>query len=384
MSSMLRVVFGVDNLNVGGTELNALRTATRLHGRYAEVTVFALQDGGPLAAEYRAAGIVVRTSPIIRFIEPSTMRQQAQLYSFLRAQRPHVFHSHDKYSNIFGLAVARTAGIPAVIGSRRWNRSDDGRGLAVANRAAYTFAHRVLFNSTRLSELVGRRELIPRRKRSVVPNFLERGAFERPSEDTVSAWRRELGLKPGVPVIGCVANLRPIKDHVTLLQAVALLAGSGVPLQVVLVGAGDQAVLSAHARELGLADKVYFAGARPSRPSFHHLFDISTLVSVSEGFSNSVLEAMAAARPVVATNVGGIADAVRHGETGLLVPPRSPQVLAGALLQLLERPDMCARMGERARAVASTDFGEEGVITQLLHLYQALLPGGRNGRPKHA
>lgn len=379
---MLRVAFGVDNLNIGGTELNAFRTATRLHGRFAQVTVLALQDSGPLAAEYRTAGIEIRPFPIRSLAGPATMRRQAELFSYFRMERPDVFHAHDKYSNVFGLAVARMAGVPAVIGSRRWNRSDDGVALAVANRAAYSFAHRVLFNSVRLQQLVGSRERIPVRKRSVVPNFLEQSAFDAPGDAVLQSWRRELGLGADVPVVGAVANLRPVKDHATLLQAVALLARAGVRVHLVLVGAGERAPLERLATELGIADRVRFAGARPSRPSFHHLFDVSVLTSVSEGFSNSVLEAMAAARPVVATDVGGIPDAVRDGETGLLVPPRSPEAVATALRRLLDDQALRQRMGARGREVASTEFREDAVIPRLLGMYESILRVGSNGRPR--
>jgi glycosyltransferase involved in cell wall biosynthesis len=370
---MLRILFATDNLNIGGTELNAFRTAARLHRRHAEVSVLAMRPEGPLAAAYEAEGITVTPCRIRHLAGVRTVRRQAELFSFLRKTRPDVFHSHDKYSNIFGTPVARAAGIPAVVASRRWNHSDDGTALAVANRTSYAFAHAVLFNSSLLEKLVGDRERIPPRKRKVIPNFIEQAAFSPPSSSLLSDWRRELDLHRAIPIIGIVANLRPVKDHATLLEAARILLNDGVDYYLVIAGAGDQVELTARARELGLAENVRFAGPRPSRPSFHYLFDISVLTSISEGFSNSILEAMAASKPVVATHVGGIPDAVKDGESGILFPPRDSHACAAALRRLIKDPGLMRRMGQRGQELAAAQFSDTEVIPRLVDLYAALL-----------
>ena len=134
-------------------------------------------------------------------------------------------------------------------------------------------------------------------------------------------------------------------------------------LRLVIVGQGpERDALEALATEVGIGAIVRFAGLRPQVPSFHHLFDVSVLCSVSEGFPNSLVEAMAAERPIVATDVGGVRDAVRDGETGLLVPPRSPTQLAKAiecllgdpsLRQAMERPEAESRVSVSMRASSS-------------------------------
>src|SRR5258708_20758858 len=120
---------------------------------------------------------------------------------------------------------------------------------------------------------------------------------------------------------GIVGSLRGIKDHRSLIRAVGLLRGRFPSLVLVMMGAGDQqAALEALGTELGVGSMLRFAGVRPNLPNLNRLFDVSVLCSLSEGFPNTLVEAMAAERPVVATRVGGIVDAVEEDRNGLLLP----------------------------------------------------------------
>src|SRR5206468_6327810 len=130
------------------------------------------------------------------------------------------------------------------------------------------------------------------------------------------------------------------------------------------VGEGDaRPSLEWLVRQLDLTDIVRFAGARPNEPNLHHLFDISVLCSLSEAFPNTIVEAMAAGKPVVATDVGGVMDAVVEGETGALVPPRAPVALANAIEQLLLHPERRRRLGEAAQRRARRQFQATSVLT---------------------
>jgi glycosyltransferase involved in cell wall biosynthesis len=165
-----------------------------------------------------------------------------------------------------------------------------------------------------------------------------------------------------------------VKDHATLLQAAARLAPRWPELRVVLVGDGEcRHALESVARTLGLERRVHFAGRLPNEPNLHHLFDVSVLCSVSEGFPNSIVEAMAAARPVVATNVGGVADAVTDGETGLLVPPSNPERLAATIDELLLDPARRRALGAAARERARSRYRAAAVVASLEALYDRLL-----------
>jgi glycosyltransferase involved in cell wall biosynthesis len=247
--------------------------------------------------------------------------------------------------------------------------------LRVANRIAYKFAHRVLANAPALARLVSSEEGVPPSRVITLQNFVEADAFESPTADQMAALRSRLGLAgpSSVPVIGIVARLHPVKDHETLLRAARVLKDRGRAFRLVIVGDGDRrAMLESLATELGLAAMVHFAGQLPNRPNLNVLFDVSVLCSTSEGFPNSIIEAMAAGRAVVATDVGGIPDAVEHERTGLLVPPRDVEGLANALDRLLNDPPYRQTLGAAGRELARQKYDEHAVVRALEDEYQRL------------
>ena len=129
------------------------------------------------------------------------------------------------------------------------------------------------------------------------------------------------------------------------------------------------------AEELDISTRTHFAGARPNLPNLHHFFDVSVLASLTEGFPNSLVEAMAAGRPVVATNVGGNSDAVRPS-TGMLVPPGDPKSFARALERVLDDEDLRRRMRAAALKIARTEYHVDAVIPNLEKIYVRLLERG--------
>ena len=372
----VHVVFSIDTMSVGGTEMNALRTAERLDRDRFRVTVVTLRGEGPLTERYQAIGVPVVRFPIYSTFGPSTVRQGVRLASFLRDEEVSVVHCHDQYSNFFSALAARLAGVPVVIASKRWLHSP--ARYRVTNAIGFRAATRVLANSVGVARSLERDDRLSTSRIVVLPNFVDEAAFTPPDGDTASAWSRELDLAPDDQVVGIVASLLPIKDHPTLLRAVAALAPRWPRLRLVIVGSGpSEAPLRALATELGVAGIVRFAGHRPQVPSLHHRFDISVLCSVSEGFPNSLVEAMAAGRPIVATSVGGVPDAVRHGENGLLVPASDPAALATALETLLADPERRRVMGERGARLAREEFHARAVVGNLEKLYDDLLSRSR-------
>jgi L-malate glycosyltransferase len=369
----VRVAFCIDNMNVGGTELNAVRTAERLDRSRYRVSVVSLQRDGPLVQRYRAAGLEVHPFPLRNLYGASAIRQGRALARWLRAERVEILHAHDIYSNVFGVIWGRAAGV-RTIASRRWWEGFPQAHWRAASGLGYRLADAVLANSPAVGELL-RAERVAEGKITVVPNFVDEQSFDCPAEYRLQAIRKDLGLEGEHRVIGIVANLHPVKDHASLFRALALLTAERKELRLVLVGDGDQReALVGLARELGISDHVIFAGRRGNDPNLHHLFEMSVLCSLSEGLSNSILEAMAAGRPIVATAVGAASDAVQHERTGLLVPPGDPQRLAAALEELLSDPARARAMGEAGRQRARQLYSPEAAIDELESLYARLAP----------
>lgn len=368
-------------MHVGGTEMNAVRTAERLDPDRWEVEVVCLQKDGPLRVRYAAAGIPIHTFPIDSLYGASMWRQGRRLAAWLRERRVHVLHAHDMYSNAFAVPWARRAGTPAVIASRRWARELMPFRHRVANDLTTRLAHGMLVNSSTGAERLRSRERFPADRVVTIPNFVDAGAFEPIAPAVRARLLAELGIPAGARVVGIVANLTPVKDHATLLRAVADIAPRIADLHLVLVGKGEcQAQLEGLSRDLKISDRVHFAGGRSNDPNLHHLFEVSVLCSLSEGLSNSVLEAMAAGNPVVATHVGAIGDAVLDGETGILVPPKDAVSLGGAIERLLTTERVGAQMmGEAGRRRAEALYSPTAALTALENFYEALLARATKG-----
>jgi glycosyltransferase involved in cell wall biosynthesis len=199
---------------------------------------------------------------------------------------------------------------------------------------------------------------------------LDDEAFDPAPAGWVASRRTEFGIPAQALIAGIVASLRPVKDQATLLRAVALARLKFPHLHLVLVGDGpSRQELETLARGLGIREWVHFAGIRPQLPSMHHMFDVSFLTSRSEGFPNALIEAMAAAKPIIGTDVTGVRDAIRHGQNGLLVPPANPGAMAEALCQLLSDESTRVRMGAAGRELAKSDFSVEGALGRLEELY---------------
>ena len=370
----IRVVYCIDNMQVGGTELNALRTAERLDRRRFSISVVCIRDTGPLMARYQEASIPVHTFPMRSLLGVEAVRQGLRLVRLLRQERADIVHSHDAYTSVYGTICARTAGVRGIIASRRSWHSPHLRGrILQANRIAYRFAHRVVGNSPSVSRLVESEGGVSASRIVTIPNFLDPEAFEPIPAADRRRMLDELGVPQDAFVVGIVARLSLVKDHATLLRAIASLRLQIPALHCVLIGDGpERPHLEALADSLGIRDLVHFAGERTQPPNLHGLFDVSVLCSTSEAFPNSVLEAMAAARPVVATDVGGTPDAVHQGTTGLLVRPSDPSRLADAILRLYTEPALRTKLGTAACAAARAGYSADAVIGQVESLYTRL------------
>lgn len=351
--------------------MNAVRVAERLDRTRFKLSVACFSDAMALRTRFLEAGIPIDVFPIGKLYGTKALRSGMAFAQFLRRERVDVVHSHDRYANMFAVPWARLAGVPRVIASKRWGSMS--RGHAIVNRAAFRVAHSVLGNSGTVGASLTREDGVPASRVVVVPNFVDAAAFDDPPPGWMEHMRSELAIPDGALVVGIVASLRPIKDHGTLLRAMAALRERFPHCVLVMMGWGAaRPELEALVVELGIGNMVRFAGIQPNLPNPHRLFDVSVLCSLSEGFPNTIVEAMAAARPVVATNVGGVPDAVTDGVNGLLVAPRDSSALAGALERLLADGALRVKMGGAGQSMARNQFTAELVVPMVEALYSGL------------
>ena len=369
LSRAIRVGYCIDSFDIGGTELNAVRTVEALDRRSFEVTVFHLRETGPLRARYEALGLQLVHLPIGPLYSPRTAAQGVRFLRLLRREGIEVAHTHDLYTNIFAAPWARLAGC-RVIASRRWLDSSPRAGLVPLNRWSYRCAHRVVANSSLGVKLLIDKEHVPAARVLELPNFLEERAFNHVPVEVRSARRRSWDVPQGAFVIGTVARLAPVKNHALVLRALQRLDED---VHLVLIGEGpSRRALEELARKLHVDRRVHFTGQLVETENLHQFFDVSVLCSRSEGFPNAVIEALAAGCPVVATPVGGVPEVIIERQTGLLVPIDQPDALAASVEELRRDAGLRERLCEAGPACVRSRYHQTVVIAQLEALYQKL------------
>lgn len=367
-----RVLHLLDNLNIGGTERNAVRVLGELHRRGHPVQL-AVFRGGPLEADLEKSGIPVHRIPVSSFYSPAFLREARGLTRFTRQEGIRLLHAHDRYSNIFAAAAGVLGLAIPTVASKRWDGRGDPWSMRAASRFALRAATRVLVNSEAVAETALRDEGVRASRIRVIPNFVDDVLFETPTPGLRDEMRRELGIRPEQPVIVCVANLRPVKNHQLLLEVLVAVRTSFPEVRLVLVGDGPSSdALKRRAGEMHLQREVLFLGQQSDAWRFHAAGDLSVLASVSEGFPNALVEAQALGVPVVATAVGGVGEAVLDQRTGLLVPEGDAAAMRDAILGLLRDPGRGHAMGLAARE-ATRRYSRESVMTRLLDLYRELV-----------
>jgi glycosyltransferase involved in cell wall biosynthesis len=378
------VLHVVDCLNVGGTERQLFELVRRLDRARFRPLVACFKSGGELLPKLTELGLVPVEFPLRgSLVQPNTAWQIARMARLCKRERVSVVHAHDFYSNVIGVAAASMAGI-ASIASRRdlahWLSGTQRRALRVTCRLADV----VVANAAAVADQTARELGVSDDKLTIVPNGIDVARFD------LEAFRTPDPLLPAaameVPRVAMVASMhRPDKGHDDLLRAAALLKQRGRRAHWLLVSDGAlRAALQADARALGLDDDVLFLGRRDDVPSVLVRSDLVVHPSWSEGFPNAVLEAMCAARPVVATRVGGIPEVMVDGDTGLLVDPHAPEALAAALERLLDDPLAAHAMGLRGRRRVESVYSLDKMCRAVERIYEALALPSAGAAPQPA
>ena len=308
----------------------------------------------------RAASVV--EFPIAGFARAGTLAQVVAFARWCRRERIAVVQTCDLYANIFGLPAAWLAGVPVRIGSRRELNPDKTAAQIRLQRQAYRCATKVVANSLAARTML-EREGLASASIAVIPNGVDAAAFPERTAETES--------RPLRTVI-TIANLRPEKNHDTLIAAAALLVREFPSLQFQIAGNGPRREeLEALVAARNLTSHFTFLGHREDVSTLLASADAFVLPSRSEAFPNGAIEAMAAGLPVVASAVGGLLDLIHDGSTGLLVQPDSPEQLASGLRRLIADRPFAARLGQAARAHVRERYSFDRMVESFEDLYSA-------------
>lgn len=372
-----RVLHLITSFDMGGTERQAVELLKRIDRRRFDISLAVFRLEGPLYRELSTIFPSPPQFPLTSFYNLNAAKQLMRLRALMIERRVEILHAHDFYAGTFGVAAARLAGV-RVIASQRHIRLSDRRAHDWATRFTHRLANRVLVNSEAIRDHLLAGGYASPEKIVVIRNGLSE-KLERAALDKTSRARRreellqELKLHPDAKLIGLVARMEPVKGHRYFMEAAREIAAVEPKAHFLLVGDGSlHQEIQEQALRFGIGDRTHLLGAREDAALITAGFDVAVLASLHEGLPNSVIEAMAAGAPVVATRVGGATELVVDGLTGFLAPPADAGALAERIISLLRNPEMRADMGEAARQRALSQFSMRRMVEAVELLYEEL------------
>jgi glycosyltransferase involved in cell wall biosynthesis len=367
---------------ISGSENHLLHLLSGLaHTRFTPVLMMLTdpQRGFPdreYTGRLQRAGVRVESLAIRGDFDPILV---ASLVRWFRRERPAIVHTHLIHADVHGVVAARLAGVPVVVSTKhnddpfRTRRSIVWLERWLARRTDRTIAISEWIRGFTLRVTAAPDERVVTVRYGYSPTNDDEHA-------PVSPFAAHGVPSDAIPIVS-VGRLVEQKGHEYLIRAFAAIAPAFPRAWLVIVGEGERrTALMELARRQGLADRVVFAGYRPDALQYIRCCGIYVHPSMWEGFGLVLLEAMAAARPVVASRVSAIPEVVAHGVSGLLVPPRDPEALAAALTTLLRDPAAAVRFGRAGAERVAREFSVDAMVRGTQQVYETALNGNAHVR----
>jgi len=359
------VLLMVRELNLGGSERQMAEIAKSLDRSRFDPRVGCFRPAGLRADDLRAAGV-----PIVHFPVPSiaSVKGALRIAGYVREQGIRLVHTFDTPANIYGVPAARMAGSAVVLSSQRVDRALWPPLQRHAMRITDRLVDGIVVNCEFLRRHLRDQEKVPAGLIHLCYNGIDTGTFQPQRGAPPEALR-------GAPlVVGVVCGLRPEKGLETLLDAFAMVHGLVPGMKLAIVGSGTcLASLRERAQALGILPACVFEPATSQVSEWLHAIDIFVLPSLSEAFSNSLMEAMACGCCVAASRVGGNPELVTHGETGMLFEPRDSSQLAEVLRLLVRDPVRRRNMASNAVTLIHSRFSLPAAARRMGEIYSAFL-----------
>ncbi len=374
----MNILHLIETSEPGGAEAVFLSLVAALRER-GHHSFTGLLEAGWLSDHLKEAGF----EPI--FLEQKRsydLRCLWNLCLLIRKYRIDLIHAHEFMMNVYGSAAGLIENRPVITTVHGKNYYGEKSRRRVAYRFVSRFSRMVAVSEDLKSFLAGQIG-ISKRRIVTLHNGIECGKFgPHLSSGSLTSLKESLSIPIHNPVIGIIGMLFPVKDHSTFLNAAREVIKELPTTIFLIIGEGpveDQ--LKAEAFQLGIDRNVRFAGLRNDVPALLQIIDVYVCSSLSEGLSLSILEAMAAGKPVVATDVGGNPEIVIDGETGFLVPPKDAKKLALKIALLVKDTALGYRLGAKARKRVQGQFSVGSMVDSYLDLYKQVLSPRKKGGP---
>jgi len=387
----IKIVRVITRLNIGGPARHAtLLTSNLNEGIFESKLIAGITDAheGDMSFLIEKHGAhVIRVDSLCNGSGPiGDLKTFRRLYQVIKREKPDLVHLHLLKARFFGGLAAKLARVPVIVETFHGNLFSDYYGklttaaiLAAERFLGWLIMDRVIAISETQKDELARYRICPREKISVIPLGLDLDRFVQCSKFR-GELRKELGLAERTLLIGTVGRLVPIKGLSFLLKAVQnLVRTTNVDFCLLIVGDGlIRKDLELQVSSLGIEKKVRFLGWRFDLEKVYADLEVVVLSSLNEGTPVSLIEAMAAGKAVVATKVGGVADLVENGKTGLLVPSKDSDALASAILRLLNDNNFRRCMGEKARVSVRSKYDVSRLIQEMKKFYLGLVPSSKS------
>jgi glycosyltransferase involved in cell wall biosynthesis len=367
-----KVVLVIGQLQQGGAEGQLAHLALGLAASGIDPTVACLSEvAEPHASRLREAGVPVAIFPRRGHGDLSRVRGLASL---LRSAGADLVHSFLVGANAYAYASARLAGVRPLIVSSRTTMTMPTRSRRLLHAWIFRRASIVVANAESVKEFTSSYYGVPRARLRVVRNGVDLGASMRASVDREAA-RAEMGIPAGAVLVGTLGRLSREKNLDLFVDMAAGLANEFPEARFVIVGEGPcRGAIERALRGAGIDGRVVVTGARSDVARVLAAMDLFVMTSDTEGLPNAVMEAMAAALPVVSTRVGGVHELVADGETGRLFPRGQLVPLLSSVRPLIRDADLRRRQGEAGRRRIASEFSVERMVAATVSVYDEVLP----------
>jgi glycosyltransferase involved in cell wall biosynthesis len=369
-----KVILFIDSLVRGGAQRQLVELALNLNRADFDPTVVVYHDLPQLKGDLDAAGV---RNLLIPKRGKADLGFLLRLTRFLRRERPDIVHAYLSTPSFWARIAGRLAGIPKIITSERNIDIEHSPMRFWFEKRLQRLSSRIIVNAEAIRHILVERVGIPGDKVVVIYNGVDTEKFGSASSERVEQVRSNLGLTQGNLVLILPGRLAPQKNHLCLIKAVALLPLIPDSLKIVFVGNELDLPLKAKLVEsikrLGLDRHFVFAGPQDDMPAMYAASDAVVLPSLWEGFPNVLLEAMAARRPVVASDIADNGRLVRNDENGYLFPTDDEHALARAIATLIALcPDARAGLGQAGRELVESSYSMARMVKSTVEIYREL------------
>ena len=373
------LLYVFDNMEFGGGERVFAQIINRLSGKKYKIMVACLPTGA-FVEKIKGSAAQIKSVDMRNRFNPGVI---LQLSSLIKREGVDIVHSQGARADFFARVAAKFAGAPVVVSTvpmpvEGFDVSPIRKLIYTAfNRFSERFVDRFMVVSDALEKMMIERHRIGPQRVVKIYNGIEEDEYCMADKEIVSRsshFRKESGLDDDVPIIGVIGRLVWQKGFEYFIEAIPEVLNRFIDARFLVIGEGVlKDALEARHERLKLGDKLIFTGFRSDIKDVLASVDIFVIPSLIEGLPMILLEAMAMAKPIVATDIDGIKEVLYNGEAGLLVPPKDPKALSDAIIDMLIHRDKAYQMGMAARKIVKEKFGVDVMVQKVEDVYEELL-----------